>query len=487
MQVATSSLIQDLPVSQSYINGSWVDTQGTASVDVINPSDESVLTSVRMGSQQDVDSAVAAARAAFESWSETTAEQRLALLDRLLAQFDMMAESFARLISAEMGAPLTYARNAQVPLAKAHIQTARDNLQRYPSTQLRGTTAIVKEPIGVAALITPWNWPLYQITAKVAPALAAGCTVVLKPSELSPLSALAFAQAVHGAGFPAGVFNLVNGDGAVVGTALSEHSDVDMISITGSTRAGILVAQAAAKTVKRVAQELGGKSPNLLLPDADFNTAVPAGIAAGMRNCGQSCSAPTRMLVPRERLEEVEALAVAAVNGFILDVADNEHATHGPLANRAQFDRVQTMIQKGLDEGARCIVGGTGKPDHLPTGYFARPTVFSDVTTNMAVAQEEIFGPVICLIPYDSLDEAVLIANDTVYGLGAHVQSQDLTLARKVARKIRSGQVHINYPAWDPQAPFGGYKQSGTGREYGVEGLEEYLETKAIVGYAQPE
>ncbi|MDO6476105.1 aldehyde dehydrogenase family protein [Alteromonas sp. 1_MG-2023] len=487
MQVATSSLIQDLPVSQSYINGAWVDTQGTACVDVINPSGESVLTSVRMGSQQDVDSAVAAARAAFESWSETTAEQRLALLDGLLAQFDMMAESFARLISAEMGAPLTYARTAQVPLAKAHIQTARDNLQRYPLTQLRGTTAIVKEPIGVAALITPWNWPLYQITAKVAPALAAGCAVVLKPSELSPLSALAFAQAVHEAGFPAGVFNLVNGDGAVVGTALSEHNDVDMISITGSTRAGILVAQAAAKTVKRVAQELGGKSPNLLLPDADFNTAVPAGIAAGMRNCGQSCSAPTRMLVPRERLEEVEALAVATVNGFILDVADNEHATHGPLANKAQFDRVQTMIQKGLDEGARCIVGGTGKPDHLPTGYFARPTIFSDVTTNMAVAQEEIFGPVICLIPYDSLEEAVQIANDTVYGLGAHVQSQDLTLARKVARKIRSGQVHINYPAWDPQAPFGGYKQSGTGREYGVEGLEEYLETKAIVGYAQPE
>jgi aldehyde dehydrogenase (NAD+) len=307
--------------------------------------------------------------------------------------------------------------------------------------------------------------------------------MVLKPSELSPLSALLFAEIVEEAGLPAGVFNLVNGDGSQVGGALSSHPDVDMISITGSTRAGVLVAQAAAPTVKRVAQELGGKSPNVLLPDADFARAVPMGVAAALRNVGQSCSAPTRMIVPRDRLEEVEALACDALSELVVGDPRDERTTHGPIANRAQYQRVQQMIEIGIGEGAKLVCGGPGRPAGLVKGFYARPTVFSGVNPDMTIAREEIFGPVLCLIPYDDIDEAVRIANDTVYGLGAHVQGRDLDQARRVAARIRSGQVHINHPAWDPNAPFGGYKRSGNGREYGVEGLEEYLETKAVLGF----
>jgi aldehyde dehydrogenase (NAD+) len=383
-----------------------------------------------------------------------------------------------------MGAAISYARSAHVPLAAAHVRAARDNLAAYPFTTMRGSTAIVREPIGVCALITPWNWPLYQITAKVAPALAAGCTVVVKPSELSPLSALLFAQLMHDAGCPPGVFNLVNGTGPVVGAALAAHPEVDMISITGSTRAGVLVAQAAAVTVKRVAQELGGKSPNILLPDADFARAVPLGVAAAFRNVGQSCSAPTRMLVPRTRLAEVERLAAAAASGFVVGDPLDERTTHGPIANRPQFERVQAMIGVGLAEDARLVCGGPGRPDGLRTGFYARPTIFSNVRTRMTIAQEEIFGPVLAILPYDTVDEAIAIANDTVYGLGAHVQGTDIDAMRAVARQIRAGQVHLNHPAWDANAPFGGYKRSGNGREYGIEGIEEYLETKAILGYA---
>ena len=341
----------------------------------------------------------------------------------------------------------------------------------------------MREAIGVCGLITPWNWPLYQITAKVGPALAAGCTVVLKPSELSPLSAFLFAELMHDAGVPAGVFNLVNGEGPEVGAALATHPDVDMISITGSTRAGVLVAQAAAPTVKRVAQELGGKSPNVILPDADFARAIPAAVAAGLRNVGQSCSAPTRMIVPRERLAEVERIACEAASALVVGDPRSPQTTHGPVANRAQFNRVQEMIGVGIAEGARLVCGGLGRPQGLERGYYVRPTLFSDVQPQMRIAQEEIFGPVLAIIPYDSVDEAVEIANGTVYGLGAHVQGQDLAAARAVAARIRSGQVHINNPPWSPDAPFGGYKRSGNGREYGVEGLEEYLETKAILGY----
>jgi aldehyde dehydrogenase (NAD+) len=384
-----------------------------------------------------------------------------------------------------MGCAITVARGAQVPVAAGHIRVARDLAASYPFLTHRGSTAIVREAIGVCGLITPWNWPLYQITAKVGPALAAGCTVVLKPSELSPLSAMLFAEVVHDAGVPAGVFNLLHGTGPEVGAALSSHPDVDMISITGSTRAGVLVAQAAAPTVKRVAQELGGKSPNVILPDTDLARAIPAAVAAGMRNAGQSCSAPTRILVPRERLAEVENLARDAASAFVVGDPRSLQTTHGPVANRAQFNRVQEMISVGIAEGARLVCGGPGRPQGLERGFYVRPTIFSDVQPRMRIAQEEIFGPVLVIIAYGSVDEAVAIANDTEYGLGAHVQGADIAAARAVALRIRSGQVHINNPPWSPEAPFGGYKRSGNGREYGVEGLEEYLETKAILGYGE--
>jgi aldehyde dehydrogenase (NAD+) len=342
---------------------------------------------------------------------------------------------------------------------------------------------IRKEPIGVVAAITPWNWPLYQITAKVAPAIAAGCTVVLKPSELSPFTALLFAQVMADAGTPPGVFNLVNGTGDVVGNAMSSHSDVDMVSFTGSTRAGVLVAQAAAPTIKRVVQELGGKSPNIFLPDADFAAAVPKGVLAAMRNVGQSCAAPTRMVVPASRLAEVEALAAEAAAGVITGDPLDEQTVLGPLANAPQFAKVQELIQSGIDQGARLVIGGTGRPPGLNHGYFARPTIFSEVTPDMRIAQEEIFGPVLAIMAYQDEDDAIRIANATIYGLSSHIQSSDQEAARRVARRIRAGQVHINHPAWSGYAPFGGYKQSGNGREYGVFGLEEYLETKAILGY----
>ncbi|WP_268800424.1 aldehyde dehydrogenase family protein [Pseudomonas huanghezhanensis] len=467
-----------------YIDGRWCSPTTAATLPVINPATEAVVAHVASGSAQDVDRAVAAARAAFPGWSATPAQSRAQILGKIYDLIIERKEQLAQALSLEMGASITSARAMQVPLAAEHVRVARDLLSTYCFQTVEGSTAIAREPIGVCALITPWNWPLYQITAKVAPAIAAGCTVVLKPSELSPLSALLFAQLVHDAGLPSGVFNLVNGNGPEVGGAMAAHPDVDMISITGSNRAGALVAQAAATTVKRVTQELGGKSPNVLLPDADFNTAVAQGVMSAFRNVGQSCSAPTRMIVPRDRLAEVEALAAATANAIIVGDPQSEETVLGPIANEAQFNRVQAMIEAGLSEGARLICGGPGRVQGHDKGFFTRPTVFSEVGTGMRIAQEEIFGPVLCIIPYETVDEAVAIANDTVYGLGAHVQGQDLDLARSVASRIRAGQVHLNYPAWDPMAPFGGYKRSGNGREYGVHGFEEYLETKAIIGFA---
>ncbi|WP_434674383.1 aldehyde dehydrogenase family protein [Pseudomonas sp. R1-15] len=466
-----------------YINGGWSAPASPASLPVINPATEEVVAQVASGSVEDIDRAVAAARAAFAGWSATSTASRALLLDKIHELILERKEAFAQAISLEMGSAIAAARAMQVPLAAEHVRVARDLLSTYHFQTLEGTTAIRREPIGVCGLITPWNWPLYQITAKVAPALAAGCTVVLKPSELSPLSALLFAQVVHDAGLPPGVFNLVNGSGHVVGAAMAAHADIDMISITGSNRAGTLVAQAAAPTAKRVGQELGGKSPNILLPDADFAKAVPAGVLAALRNVGQSCSAPTRMIVPKDRLAEVEALAAATANAIIVGDPQSPETVLGPIANQAQFNRVQAMIENGLHEGAKLLCGGLGRVPGFEKGYFTRPTVFSEVDNAMRIAQEEIFGPVLCIIAYETIDEAVAIANDTVYGLGAHVQSQDLDLARAVASRIRAGQVLLNYPAWNPMAPFGGYKRSGNGREYGVFGLEEYLETKAIIGF----
>jgi aldehyde dehydrogenase (NAD+) len=474
-------------LDRCFIGGEWVRPSGPGRTAVIDPSTETPVAEIALGDAQDVAAAVAAARAAFAGWSVSTPQHRAALLDRIHGLVLERAETFAQAISLEMGAAISSARSMQVPVAAEHLRVARDLVRSHPFLTRREDITIAREAIGVCGLITPWNWPLYQITAKVGPALAAGCTVVLKPSELSPLSALLFAQVVHDAGVPAGVFNLVNGDGPEVGAALAAHPDVDMISITGSTRAGVLVAQAAAVTVKRVAQELGGKSPNVVLPDADFARAVPAGVAAAFRNVGQSCSAPTRMIVPRERLAEVERLACEAAQGLVVGDPRSPQTTHGPVANRAQFLRVQEMIGVGLTEGARLVCGGPGRPPGLERGFYVRPTVFSDVQPRMRIAQEEIFGPVLSIIPYDSVDHAVEIANDTVYGLGAHVQGRDPVAARAVALRIRAGQVHINHPAWSPHAPFGGYKRSGNGREYGLEGLQEYLETKAILGDTEKE
>jgi len=476
-------LMQAGRLDRFFINGEWAVPQGSDRVAVVCPSTEDSVCEIALGNAHDVDRAVQAARSAFVRWSVTSPQERAALLERVHALLLERAELFAQALTTEMGAPISYARSAHVPLAAEHIRVARDNLANYPFCIQRGTTAVVREPIGVCALITPWNWPIYQITAKVGPALAAGCTVVLKPSELSPLSALLFAQVIADAGIPAGVFNLVSGTGEEVGTALASHPQVDMVSITGSTRAGVLVAQAAAPTVKRIAQELGGKSPNIVLPDADLPRAVSLGVAAAFRNMGQSCSAPTRMIVPRGVLEEVDELAVAATAQMIVGDPFAEATTHGPLANRAQFGRVQQMIEAGIGEGATLLVGGAGRPAGCSKGFYARPTVFSDVRTDMAIAQQEIFGPVLAILPYDTVEEAIAIANDTVYGLGAHVQGTQKARVRAVAARIQSGQVHLNYPAWDPQAPFGGYKQSGNGREYGIEGMEEYLEMKSILGF----
>ncbi len=477
-------LARDGRLDRIFVDGGWRRPEGASRATVIDPSTQQPLADIVLGDARDAAAAIAAARRAFPAWSATTPLQRADLLGRLHALVLERAEAFAQAISLEMGSAITVARGAQVPIAAEHLRVARDLAASHPFVTHRGGMAIVREAIGVCGLITPWNWPLYQITAKVGPALAAGCTVVLKPSELSPFSAMLFAEAVQDAGIPAGVFNLVAGEGPEVGAALASHPDVDMVSITGSTRAGVLVAQAAAPTVKRVAQELGGKSPNVILPDADLSVAVPAGVAAGMRNVGQSCSAPTRMVVPRDRLAEAERLAAEAVSRMVVGDPRSERTTHGPVANQAQFQRVQEMIAAGIEEGARLVCGGPGRPAGLERGFYARPTIFSDVHQRMRIAQEEIFGPVLVLIPYDTVDEAVDIANDTIYGLGAHVQGADLAAARAVAMRIRAGQVHINNPAWSPHAPFGGYRQSGNGREYGVEGLHEYLETKAILGWA---
>ena len=471
-------------VDQHYVSGMWRDplTPGPA-IPVISPVTEEKIGAVIPGGAADVDRALAAARAVFPEFSTTDPAQRAELLRRVLALLSERAEALAQAITLEMGCPIGFARASQVPFGMAHVQAAIETLDQFEFIRRQGTTAILREAIGVCGLITPWNWPLYQITAKVAPALAAGCTMVLKPSELSPFSAQMFAQVLHDAEVPPGVFNMVPGTGPEVGAALAAHPEVDMVSITGSTRAGVLVAQAAAPTVKRVTQELGGKSPNVLLDDADFARVIPLGVAAGMRNAGQSCSAPTRMLVPADRLAEVEALAVAAVAAMPAGDPALPETVIGPVANRPQFDKVQAMIASGMAEGARLLCGGPGRLPGFDRGWFARPTVFSAVTPGMRIAREEIFGPVLCILPYSDEAEAVRLANDTVYGLGAHVHSADLERAQRVARQIRAGQVHINAPAWDRHAAFGGYKQSGNGREYGVFGLEEYLETKAVLGW----
>ena len=467
---------------QFYINGEWVDPVEPRTLDVENPATEEPFARISLGSEADLNKAVAAAKAAFPSFSATSVEYRAQLLDKITAGVQARMGEMAEAISDEMGAPMWLAKAAQVPAGMGHFATAAGILRNYQFEEMRGTTLLRKEPIGVCGFITPWNWPLNQIACKVAPAIAAGCTMVLKPSEISPLNAIIMTEIMHEAGVPAGVFNLVNGDGPGVGATMSAHPDVDMMSFTGSTRAGILVAQAAAPTVKRVAQELGGKSPNIVLPDADLQKAVGGGVMQMMTNSGQSCNAPSRMFVPRDKNDEAMAIAKAAAESVKVQMPrEADKGAIGPISNGNQYQKVQDLIQKGIDEGATLLAGGTGRPEGLNRGYFARPTVFGNVTNDMTIAREEIFGPVMVMIPYDDVEDAIEMANDTEYGLAGYVQGSPAEAA-KVANRIRAGQIQINGQGPDFSAPFGGYKQSGNGREWGEHGFEEFLEVKAVVG-----
>jgi aldehyde dehydrogenase (NAD+) len=468
---------------QFYIDGHWVDPVTPSTLDVINPATEEVCGHISLGSRADVDLAVAAAKRAFESFSQTTREERVALLQAILDEFAKRHDEIAEAIMDEMGAPWGLARNAQAASGPQHLKAALKALKTFEFSESHGTTRIVKEPIGVCGLITPWNWPINQIAVKVAPALAAGCTMVLKPSEIAPFDAMIFAEVLDAAGVPAGVFNLVNGDGPGVGTALSQHPDVDMMSFTGSTRAGVAVAQNSAPTVKRVAQELGGKSANILLDDADFEQAVRSGATECFENTGQSCNAPTRMLVPADRVDEAAAIAADVAQKTIVGNPRDDGVEVGPLVSELQWNKVQDLIQKGIDEGATLAAGGTGRPEGLERGYFVRPTVFANVSSDMTIAREEIFGPVLSIISFKDDDDAVRIANDTPYGLSGYVSSTNLDRARSIAARLRTGMVHINGAHLDAMAPFGGYKQSGNGREWGPHGLEEFLEVKSIYGF----
>ena len=470
---------------QFYIDGEWVDPVAPKTLDVINPATEEVCGRISLGSAEDVDRAVAAAKRAFPSFSQTTREERIALLERVLEEFAKRHDDVATAIMEEMGAPWKLAKYAQAASGPQHIQAAIDALRDFDFEETHGTTQIVKEPIGVCGLITPWNWPINQIAVKVAPALAAGCTMVLKPSEIAPFDAMIFAEVLDAAGVPAGVFNLVNGDGPGVGVALSSHPDIAMVSFTGSTRAGVSVAQNAAPTVKRVAQELGGKSANIILDDADFEKQVARGASNCFDNTGQSCNAPTRMLVPQDRLDEAAEIAARRAASTTPGDPQDENTRMGPLVSETQWNKVQGLIRKGIDEGASLIAGCTGRPDGLDKGYYVKPTVFSNVNNDMTIAREEIFGPVLAIIPYEDEDEAVRIANDTPYGLSGYVSSSDLDRARAVAQRLQTGMVHINNASLDALAPFGGYKQSGNGREWGPHGIEEFLEVKSIYGYQE--
>ena len=466
-----------------YINGEWVDPIEPDFIDVIDPSTEESYTKIAAGKATDIDRAVAAAKAAFPSFSRVGVGERVELLQAILAEYERRYEDIAQAVTQEMGAPLSLARGAQVWIGKAHLEEMIKTLRDYKFSWMRGSTRVAKEPVGVVGMITPWNWPLNQIACKVGPALAAGCTMVLKPSEEAPIDAVIFAEIMHAAGVPKGVFNLVQGRGAEAGARLSEHPDVDMVSFTGSTRAGIMIARSAAATVKRVHQELGGKSPNILLPDADFAKAVPAGVANCFSNSGQSCNAPTRMFVPSSRRDEVVELARTAAQGFVVGDPRSANSNLGPVVNKLQYEKIQDLIRSGIEEGATLIAGGPGRPDGLSRGYYVRPTIFADVKPQMRISREEIFGPVLSILSYETEEQVIQMANDTVYGLAAYIQSKDVEHARKLGNEMRAGTVYLNNPAFDIGAPFGGYKQSGNGREWSEFGLDEFLETKGVVGY----
>ena len=466
-----------------FIDGEWVDPKIPATLEVIDPSTEEAYTRISLGSKADVDKAVAAAKRAFSTFSQWSVEERLALLKRMLEEYNKRFDDIAKAVSFEMGAPMSFALEAQAWAGRAHMEATIAGLEGFKFSEKRGATTVVKEPIGVCALITPWNWPLNQIVCKVAPAIAAGCTVVLKPSEIAPISGIIFSEVMEAAGVPKGVYNMVNGNGPDVGQVMAGHPDVDMVSFTGSTRAGIIVAKTAADTVKRVAQELGGKSANIILPDADFEEAIRKGVQGCFGNSGQSCDAPTRMLVPADRHDEALTYAKSEAETFVVGDPRAEDTVLGPVVSQVQFDKIQRLIEAGIKEGATLVTGGLGRPEHLNRGYYVRPTIFGNVRNDMTIAREEIFGPVLSILPYKDEDEAVEIANDTVYGLAAYVQSVNIDHARDVAKKMRAGSVFLNYPEWDTFAPFGGYKQSGNGREYADWAIHDFVEIKVIVGW----
>ena len=468
---------------QFYIDGQWVDPAESRTMDVVNPATEEVYGRISIGSAADVDAAVAAASRAFDAFSQTSREERIDLLQAILDVFVRRADEVAEAIMDEMGAPWGLAKHAQAASGTQHIAATIEVLKGYEFEKRIGSTLIIKEPIGVCGLITPWNWPMNQIAVKVAPAIAAGCTMVLKPSEIAPFDAILFAEILDEAGVPAGVFNLINGDGPGVGTALCQHPDISMVSFTGSTRAGVLVAQNAAPSVKRVAQELGGKSANIILDDADLEEAVVDGTKSMFENTGQSCDAPSRMLVPRAKMNEAAEIAARVAASTVVGNPREKGTRVGPVVSELQWNKIQDLIQKGIDEGATLAAGGTGRPDGLDKGYYVKPTVFADVSNDMTIAREEIFGPVLSIIPYDNDDEAIRIANDTPYGLSGYVSSGDLDRARRVASRLRTGMVHINGADLEALAPFGGYKQSGNGREWGAHGMDEFLEVKSVSGY----
>ena len=467
-----------------YIGGEWRKPSTAATIDVLNPATEAVYARVGAGAEADVDRAVAAARAAFAEFSAWSVGDRLSLLERIEREYLKRYDEIAEAISQEMGAPISLAKKWQAKLGLEHIRSASRALKDFRFERVEDGMILRHEPIGVCGMITPWNWPANQVAVKVAPALAAGCTMVLKPSEEAPVDSMIFADVLHDAGVPAGVFNLVNGYGSVVGEAMSRHPDIDMMSFTGSTRGGIAVAKASADTVKRVGQELGGKSANVILADTDIAKAVADGVAYCMDNSGQSCNAPTRMLVPNQHMDLAVSAAREAAEAIEVDDPAKEGDHIGPVVNRTQFDKIQSLIKKGIDEGAVLVTGGAGRPSHLPTGYYVRPTVFAEVRNDMTIAREEIFGPVIAILGYENEDDAVAIANDTEYGLAGYVSSDDMEHAVSVARRIRAGQVAINYRGGTTDSPFGGYKRSGNGREKGRWGLSEFLELKAITGVA---
>lgn len=469
-----------------YIDGAWRAPVEAKSIEVINPANEKPYAVISAGSAKDIDLAVAAARKAFPSWSETSAADRIGYIRQLVEIYEARLEEMAKAISLEMGAPITLARESQAAAGLSHTKAFIAAFENFEFEELLSpkfpNQTIVREPIGVCGLITPWNWPMNQIALKVIPALAVGCTVILKPSEIAPMSAMLFAEFVDEAGFPQGVFNLVNGEGAVVGEALSQHPDVDMMSFTGSTRAGTAVSRAAAATVKRVSLELGGKSPNIVFADADLEKTIARSLAHCFENTGQSCNAPTRMLVERSVYDKAVELARKVAEGTKVGDPAEEGDHIGPLSSSIQFEKVQKLIQKGIDEGARLVAGGTGRPDGFTEGDFVKPTVFADVNNDMTIAREEIFGPVLAMIPFDTEEEAIAIANDTPYGLAAYIQTGSPERAKRVARKLRAGMVQINGTSRAPGSPFGGYKQSGNGREGGKWGLEDFMEVKLISG-----